>query len=170
MSVTTRNPLTMVGTVMNSGFPNTREIRYTDGGELTACVWSGGLAPSTAGCTSGAVSSGNNVLIYAGAGRLHKILPHSIMTSGLGATFYDAAAPSASGVSVSGQKFIAFIPPRSRGQLALGSGSVDTVVSWQDQIVVNMPFSSGLAVSCVSGAPGFTVSFTPETNPTISQG
>ncbi len=170
MSLTTRAPLRVTGANVNSGFPNTGEINVSDGGERTACVWSGSLLTnaSLTGCPTGAVTSGGHILLWTGAGRLNRVYAHDMLTSGLAVTFYDAAAISVSGVSVSGQRFLGKIPARSRGTLAVASGSVDTVVSWDDILNFQMPFSSGLCVAAASGAPGFTASFTPETNPPLS--
>lgn len=164
MAFTTKSPVRNMGACVNSGFPNTAEQRWTDGGEQTACIWSGALAPSLAGCPAGSVTSGGHTLLVTGPGRLHKIIPHGIITSGQPVTFYDAGQITVSGISVSGQRFIGIIPPRSRSTLALASGALDTVVSWQDVIKVDMPFTSGLCVAAASGAPGFSVSFTPETS------
>lgn len=163
MSVSTNSPLRVGGAVINSGFPNTGEVPVTNGGMQNACVWSGALAPSLAGAPAGSVTSGGHIQLWSGAGRLNKIIPHSIMTSGQPVWFYDAGTITASGISVSGQKIIGFVPPRSRGGLALASGAIDTVVSWQDVIDLQMPFTSGLCVAAASGAPGFSISFTPET-------
>ncbi len=163
MSVTTRSPLRMVGGLINSGFADTGEVRTTDGGEQTACIWSGNLLTnaSLTGAPAGAVTSGGHTQLWSGPGRLHRIIPHDILTSGQPVTFYDAGAISVSGVSVSGQKFIGRIPARSRATLALASGALDTGVQWQDVIEVQMPFTSGLCVAAASGAPGFSVAFTP---------
>lgn len=164
MSVTTRRPLSFKGANVNSGFPNTGESAWTNGGMQTSCIFSGALAPAVTVAPGAATSGGSHVQLVVGPGRLHRIIPHSILTSGQAVTFYDASVQSASGVGGSGQKIIGLIPTRSRATLALASGQVDTVVAWQDQIEVQMPFLSGLCAACASGAPGFTVSWTPETN------
>ncbi len=163
MSLTTRSPLRMLGGLNNSGFADTGEIRMTQGGEQTACIWSGNLLTnaSLTGAPAGAVTSGGHTQLWSGPGRLHKIIAHDILTSGQPVTFYDAGAITVSGISVSGQKFIGRIPARSRATLALASGALDTAVAWQDVITVDMPFTSGLCVAAASGAPGFSVSFTP---------
>ncbi len=167
MSVTTRSPLRFAGANLSSGFPNTGEVQMTNGGQGTACLWSGALAPSLAGCPTGAVTSGGHTLVVTGAGRLHRIMPHSMMVSGQPIFAYDAGAITVSGISVSGQRIIGFVPPRSRSLLSLASGQVDTTVEWKDVIEVHMPFTSGLCIAAASGAPGVTVSFTTETNPAI---
>ena len=167
MSLRTKSPLYFLGANPNSGFPQTGEVAMTDGGMRTATLWSGNLLTNTSltGMPAGAVTSGGHTQIWSGAGRLHRIMVHSLLTSGQQVTFYDAGGVSVSGVSVSGQRFIGRIPTRSRATLALASGEVDTSVAWNDVIEVQMPFTSGLCVAAASGAPGFTCSFTPETVP-----
>lgn len=165
MSVNTRNPLRTVGGNLYSGGPNTGELTYARAGAITACIWSGALAPSLTGCPAGAVTSGGHTQLWSGAGRLNTIIPHALLTSGQSVTFYDAGAITVSGVSVSGQRFIGLIPVTMRAPLVALSGNQTLSVAWQDQISVDMPFSSGLCVSAASGAPGFTVSFTPEVIP-----
>lgn len=161
MSVTSRNPLRMAGASF-SGFPGTQEVAMTRGGQMTACVWSGALAPSLAGCPAGSVTSGGHTQLWSGAGRLNTIMPHAYLNSGQAVTFYDAGAISVSGISVSGQRFVGIVPQSMRAPLAVLSGNTQATVAWQDAIQIDMPFSSGLCVSAASGAPGFTVSFTPE--------
>lgn len=160
MGLATTAPIYMGAALVNSGYLSTGEYCHTNGGQQNACIWSGALAPSLAGCPSSAVTSGGHVLIAAGHGRLHKIVPHQYRQSGQPVWFYDAGAITVSGISVSGQRIIGFVPPRSRAQLALASGEVDTSVAWQDVIDLQMPFTSGLCVAAASGAPGFTVSYT----------
>lgn len=172
MSMTTRRPIRMAGAVLQSGAPDTGEVRMTNGGQQTACVWSGNLLTdaSLTGCPAGAVTSGGHIQLWSGAGRLHRIIPHAMLTSGQPVTFYDAGTITVSGVSVSGQRFIGRIPARAPATLALASGEADRVLSWNDVIDVQMPFTSGLCVSAASGAPGFTVSFTTESSPVSGGG
>lgn len=167
MANTTKRPMRMAGAVLTSGAPNTGEVRVTAGGQQTACVWSGNLLTnaSLTGCPAGAVTSGGHIQLWSGAGRLHYILPHDMLTSGQPVTFYDAGTIAPSGISVSGQKFIGRIPARAPATLTLASGQVDRVMSWTEVMEVQMPFTSGLCVAAASGAPGFTVSFTPESAP-----
>ena len=164
MSNTTRRPMRMGGAILNSGAPNTGEVPIQNGGIQTACIWSGNILTnaSLTGAPAGAVTSGGHTQLWSGAGRLHRIIPHAMLTSGQPVTFYDAGTIAPSGVSVSGQKFIGRVPARSPATLALASGEVDRTVTWLDVIEVQMPFTSGLCVAASSGAPGFTVSFTPE--------
>lgn len=164
MSVTTRSPLRMAGANLSSGHPATGEVPWTRGGQLTATLWSGGVSPNLTGAPTGAVTSGGHTLILTGAGRLNTILPHSFLTSGQPVFFYDAGAISVSGVSVSGQRIIGIVPNTMRAPLAALSGNIATVVNWEDKIDCDMPFTSGLCVAAASGAPGVTVSYTPEVN------
>ena len=168
MSLTTRRPVRMAGAVLNSGAPNTGEVAFQNGGIQTATMWSGNLLTnaSLTGCPAGAVTSGGHTMLWSGAGRLHRILVHDMLTSGQQVTFYDSATIAPSGISVSGQRFIGRIPARAPATLALASGEVDQQRQWQTVIEMQMPFTSGLSVGAASGAPGFTVSFTPESVPT----
>lgn len=163
MSQPTKNPCYVAGTVTASGDTNTQEIKITRGGGRTACVWSGSLLTNAALTGAfGAVQSGGQILLFSGAGRLNTVIPHAFLTSGQPVFFYDAGAPTVSGVSVSGQRLIGIIPASFRAPLAAASGNTQTTVTWQDQIRLDMPFSSGLCAAAASGAPGFTVSWTPE--------
>ena len=162
MSLQTRKPLRMGGANFASGNPNTGELMFTRGGGQNACLWSGALAPSLAGCPAGAVTSGGNTMLFSGAGRLNSILPHALLTSGQPVFFYDSSIITVSGISVSGQKLIGFIPATYRAPLTPISGQYAVTIPWQDKIDCDMPFTSGLCVSAPSGAPGFTISFTPE--------
>ena len=165
MSLSTRSPLRMAGANLSSGTPDTGEVHMTRGGKQTAVIWSGALNPNLTGAPTGAVASGNNAQLWSGGGRLHTVMPHQFLNSGQPVFFYDAGAITVSGVSISGQKLIGIIPNSMRAPLAVISGQVQSTVAWQDQIVLDMPFTSGLCVSAASGAPGFTCSFTPELNP-----
>ena len=162
MSIRSKSPLRTAGANLRSGFADLGEVAHTRGGFQTATIWSGALNPNLTGAPTGAVASGGNSQLWSGAGRLHTILPHSLLTSGQPVYFYDAGAITVSGVSVSGQKIIGIIPNSMRAPLAVISGQVQTTVAWEDQIVLDMPFTSGLCVSAASGAPGFTCSFTTE--------
>ncbi len=131
-------------------------------GTKTACVWSGSILTNAAlAGAPGAVQSGGHILLFSGAGRLNTIIPHALLTSGQPVTFYDAGTISASGISVSGQIFLGIIPFAMRSPLVALSGNQGVTVPWQDQIQVDMPFFSGLCAAAASGAPGFTVSYTP---------
>ena len=163
MSFSTRSPLRVGGANFNSGAPSTGEVNVTRGGQFTAVIWSGALNPSLVGCQTGAIASGNNVQLVSGMGRLNTIMPHSFLTSGQPVYFYDAAAITVSGVSVSGQRIIGIIPNTMRAPLVALSGNPVTTIAWEDRMIVDIPFSSGLCVSAASGAPGFTCSYTVET-------
>ncbi len=163
MSQPLKSPCFVAGTPRASGDVNTGEVNITRGGGRTSCVWSGSLLTTAAlAGAPGAVQSGGHILLYAGAGRLNTVIPHALLTSGQPVTFYDAGTITASGTSVSGQRFLGFIPSPMRSPLTALSGNISVAVNWQDQIYLDMPFSSGLCAAAASGAPGFTVSWTPE--------
>lgn len=162
MSLMTRSPIRVLGGVQMSGHVSTGEQNVTRGGQMTACFWSGGLTSINPVGVSGAIGSGGgHARIWAGAGRVHSVIPHDALTSGLAVFLYDAAVNSTSGLSLSGQRLVGIVPRTYRGPLAALSGNLQTVYNWQDQIVLDMPFTSGLCVAAGSGAPGCTVSFTP---------
>lgn len=151
----TRKPTVVIGSNVYSGTPNTGEIHTTRGGVRASCVWSGSLLTNAALTgAAGAVQSGGHILLHTGAGRLNSVWQHQgvLSLSGVAITFYDAAAITASGVSVSGQRFIASVnaPQGQSGQF-----TAVAPVAW------DIPFTSGLCASAPSGTPGFTVTFTP---------
>jgi len=175
MSVSTRNPLRMAGAVF-SGNPATGEVSYTRGGQQNGTVWSGDLAPALRGLPAGSATSGNQIRVWSGAGRLHTIMPHTYMTSGQAVLFYDAALPARSGagpvaslIAESGARVIGIIPLVNRGVLSVISGQTQTAVNWDNVINVDMPFNSGLNIACPSGSPGFSFAFTPEIQPNAVQ-
>lgn len=168
MSVTSRSPLRMAGATVNSGFPATGEVAFTRGGMRNGTIWSGALAPNLTGCPTGAITSGGQTTVWSGAGRLHSIIPHVYVTSGQPVWAYDAATPTVSGVSVSGQRILGYVPLTTPAALAVLSGNTQLSLSWNQVIVLDMPFTSGLSFAAASGAPGFSFSFTPETNPAAS--
>ena len=157
MSTPTKNPVFYGYTPRTSGDVFTGEIQTVRGGGRTSCVMSGSLLTNAALTTApGAVQSGGHILLFSGGGRLNSILQHQgvLSLSGVAVNFYDAAGPTVSGVSVSGQRIIAVLNA-PQGQ----SGQFNTTALAN----LDMPFASGLCVSAPSGTPGFTVSFTPET-------
>jgi len=163
MSVPIKEPTYLAGSPRASGDIQTGEIPFTRGGGRTSCVFSGSLLTNTAlTAAPGAVQSGGQILLFSGAGRLNNVLVHQFLTSGQPVWFYDAGTITVSGISVSGQKIIHLIPNNFPAALAVASGNTQTVVNWNWTYQVDMPFQSGLCVAAASGAPGFTVSFTPE--------
>lgn len=185
MSVTTRSPLRMAGAVVNSGFANTGEVPWTRGGQLTATVYSGAIAMGVTaahGPNGNALSSGGSILIVSGAGRLNSFValyPAGVALAGNGANAiisgqpivaYDSVITARSGVftdatiSESGRKILfSWSPPSlvASGALVLTNRGV------YDPVPLDIPFFSGLCVMALSGSPGFTISYTPETNPAI---
>ena len=165
MSVPTRNPMRMIGaTPQNSGFPQTGELPFTQGGMLKATVFSGGLlSPGSGFLPTGAVKIADQLLLVSGAGRLNKVLTIpalALSLSGAAITFYDSCVPCLSGGS-----------PVTSGYAVIGVVNAPGGVSGQFGLSniqeFGMPFSSGLCVSCVSGTVGFTVTYTSEVNPTL---
>jgi len=169
MSFLTRRPMIMTGAVSSSGFVGTNELSTTRGGQLTATIWSGGLAPGLLSCPAGAATSGNQVILVSGQGRLHTVIPHLQMQSGIQVWFYDAALPARSGagpiaalLAESGARVLGIIPPTQRaGDVAGFQSGYGFTTPWKDKIDFDTPFLSGLMVACASGAPGFSVSYTP---------
>lgn len=167
MSVTSKSPLRVGGATIYSGGVATGEIPTTQGGQVALTIWSGGLAPSLIGAPGAVHTSGNQVRLWSGAGRLNTIIPHVQMTSGQPGLFYDAALVARSGAGVaasliaeSGARLIGILPPTFNG----GQYSGSPVVPLQSTINFGTPFFSGLNVACASGCPGFTVTITPEVN------
>ncbi len=168
MSLATRRPLRMAGALAASGFTDTGEVNFTQGGQRTVTVWSGGLAPAMRGIPGGA-ASGNNITVFSGAGRLHKIMPHLQMQSGVQAWFYDSDLPARSGagpvvslLAESGARVLGIIPVTHRlGDIAGFQSGYGFSTPWQDVITVEAPFTSGLYVSAASGCPGFSFTYTP---------
>lgn len=160
MGIATRNPLTTVGGLLYSGGVRTGHVQQTLGGQVAVSVLSGGLLSPGSGFTPGAVQTADQLLLFSGAGRLDSILPHTVI-SGVALRFYDAATVAASGTH--GPRVLGIIPANSIGSFgpALGGGPLP--------VYPGMPFTSGLCVSCVSGTPGWTATFTPAVNPQYNE-
>lgn len=171
MSISTRSPTRVVGGNINSGAPLTGEQSFTLGGDFAATIWSGMVSGMSLAGAPGAVcgvntAGGADVLFFSGAGRLKDVLVFNIAApvSGGEVQFYDAGVVTSGGpFAASGHKIIGIIPP--------GTGVGPAGASGQAQVFVNqvlafdMPFTSGLCANVVSGAPGFTVTWDPETIP-----
>lgn len=151
MSLTTRNPLRMGGSNVNSGNVNTGEVNWTRGGGQLLCQ--SGLYSGDAG--------GGMILVSGIAGRVNSITPHvSILTlSGIANFIYDGNSIQTSGApfAASGHKILANFntPYGVSGQFAPAG----------TPIAVDLPFQSGLMYRAASGAVGISISWTPETNP-----
>ena len=165
MSYRTRRPVRMAGAVVTSGSIDTGEVTWTRGGARAATVLSGGITIAVHSGIYPTVTtySGGHVLFFSGAGRLNTLMPHLQMQSGVPVFFYDAGAIAPSGVSVSGQKVFALIPPTHRLGDVLGFQSgYGFTTPWRDYIECDIPFTSGLCAAIPSGIPGFTLTYTPE--------
>ncbi len=162
MSLSTRNPLRLVGGNLNSGFAGTGEVMWTRGGQQTATIYSGIIAGAGLTAAPGAVNVGSDTLFFSGAGRLNTIIP-LVQASGAAVVFYDAVAPVSGGpIYASGHKQLGVLPANTlqggAGYGVFGAGPLN--------IPVDVPFFSGLCAGIRSGCAAFTISFTPETNPT----
>lgn len=145
MSVTSRKPLRMAGANVNSGSVNTGEQNMTDGGGQLVCL-SGMLSGNP---------DGGLVIISGTAGRLNSVSLHTYV-SGVAITFFDATATFTSGgpFLLSGHKIIYSAPANTLGlQYAV--------------IKPGVPFTSGLQVRAASGAPGFSIGWSPQTDPAV---
>lgn len=157
MSVTSRSPLRMAGANIHSGSVDTGEFMHVRGGGQAATIYSGAFGPALTGVPGGIVSGGN-VLIFSGGGRLNSVLVHQnvLALSGVAISFYDAGVIKLSGVSIaaSGAKVLGVV-----GAAGGVSGQFNLA---QNSITLDSPFQSGLCVEALSGAPGFTTTWTPE--------
>lgn len=156
MAQITVKPCSINYAPLSSGDVRTGEIQHVRGGGRGGFIGSGAIAMGLTFVQSGAVVSGNNMLVMAGAGRLNSV---SLITpvptlSGVGITFYDSSTCAVSGTAVTGVKILAAFNAAG-GQ----SGQFTTAGS---VVNVDLPFQSGLGISAASGAPGFSFSYTPE--------
>ena len=157
MSINTRSPLRLLGGVNASGQPNDGAVQWAEGGQAVFTAYSGGLLPVGSGST-GYVSTTatGNVIIASGPGRLNHYFPHQYATSGSSPVmFYDSQTAALSGyaaLAASGFKVIGIIP----GYPAPVSG---LFVSMLHEIQ-DAPYALGLGVIALSGAPGFTATYT----------
>lgn len=104
---------------------------------------------------------GGLILVSGQPGRLNQVVLHNTpgniwAQSGIPLFFYDGNSVQTSGApfAASGHKVIGIV----NGPVG-GSGQIAQTGSLQ----IQMPFSSGLLVRAASGAPGFSISWTPET-------
>ena len=141
---------------LQSGFPNTGEFQWTQGGVQTASIPSGIIAGAGLTAAPGAVNNGSDTMFFSGAGRLNKIIP-AVALSGTAVVFYDGTGPLSGGpIYASGHKYLGVLPANTfNGNVAL-QGPLP--------IEVGAPFFSGLCAGVRSGCAGFTVTWTPETN------
>ena len=162
MSVATKKPLIFTGGQNFSGGPLTGELQFTQGGSISATVYSGGLfSPGSGKLPPGTVKTADQLLLWSGAGRVNRILCITPI-SGVITYMYDSAQVARSGAapSESGYGTVGLIPANSFNP----AGTLQPITLPQE---FGIPFSSGLCLNCVSGTPGFTVTFTPEVVPPI---
>lgn len=182
MSTPFQKPHFEAGTPLNSGDVQTGEIAFTRGGGRSACVFSGAIAMGVAACNSGALSSGGSVRLTTGAGRLNSFTAlwpagaalaangEGGCVSGQPIVVYDSAITARSGVytdstiAESGRKILYTWAPAK----GIASGLNLLLNGQYDPRPLDIPFQSGLCVMALSGAPGFSISWTPETLPIIT--
>ncbi len=164
MSVSTRNPLRVLGGAATSGNANTGELQVTRGGVQLSTIYSGIIAAPGLTAAPGAVAAGSDVLLCSGGGRLNSIIPHLVSASGQRLLFYDAVAATSGGpLYTSGHRVIGVLPAATDQNL-VNSGVYATPIG---PITLDTPFLSGLCVATRSGCVGFSVAFTPEANPSF---
>lgn len=150
----TAAPTVIIGSVLESGTPNTGQVLYTLGGSKMYHVKSGVAGGATA--------------IHVGAGRLDKIVMHPPATaavgpaaSGLALYFYDSAiAVSGGPLNASGHNTVAALSPVDPA--LVNFPNFESGVGLQGRILdLGIPFTSGLCVTTRSGQAGFTITYTP---------
>lgn len=161
MSIPTRKPVRFVGGIVNSGHPNTGELATTRGGMVGFSAWSGGPVQLNSGSAVPVATTGDHAVLVSGPGRLNSafVINGVLSMSGVGITLYDAASVATSGPGT--------VPAAGRRVLGVlnAPGGVSGQINLPGAIVpFDMPFALGLAVNAPSGACGFSVSYTQETN------
>jgi hypothetical protein len=155
-----KKPTFIAGTPRASGDVQTGEFPITrGGGRVAVTVFSGGPLSPGSGFYGKSVKTADQLLLYSGPGRLNTIIPLNATTSGTALYFYDSITVARSGAlpSESGYAVVGHIPANAIGlSPQLGGGMLP--------IQTDCPFQSGLCVACLSGTPGFTVTFTPESS------
>mgnify|MGYP001610396337 CR=1 FL=1 len=179
MSFATRSPVRMAGGVISSGHVDTGETRWTRGGERVATALSGSIALMSGRGIP--ITSGGHAFIVSGQGRVNTFLalrPINLLSgvtaagaglsvlSGQPIILYDAVMGQRSGIIAdtvlveSGARPIYhWFPPLA----ASGIGTENAVVNTHfTPVEIDQPYFSGLCVMALSGAPGFTITYTPE--------
>lgn len=160
MSLATRRPTAVCGANVNSGFVNSREQAIKTGGEFKCALFSGGLAGSLVGFNLYAIGVADQVRLVSGPGRLKAVICHAAI-SGTQTVLYESAVAALSGGTgpgLSGYPIVATVPGNSWAGGAAG-------LNGASHIQMDVPFHSGLCASNISGTVGFTIIYTPETNP-----
>ena len=117
-------------------------------------IFSGGLITHGSGFPAPVNTSGGHSVFVSGAGVVNQVIPHQAI-SGVAAYLYDSVVIARSGVST--------IPESGRAILATVPANTFTLPSLAgpSPISVEVPYTSGIAVSAPSGTCGFTVVYTP---------
>lgn len=163
MSLPVRNPTFLAGANRSSGDVQTGEMSHVRGGGRTFCIYSGALTPAVTAAPGAVAGGAGSVVFFSGAGRLNSFIQHTVVQSGAPIVFYDSAIACLSGlyttgtISASGMKIVGVFPqPTNPTQ----SG---TAILWNGEPTrFEFPFQSGLSALCYSGAPGFSITMTPE--------
>lgn len=147
MSTPRRRPTFLAGSPRSSGDVQTGELNWTRGGGRVYTSFSGVIV---------------DTLVYSGGGRLNTLTVFDTypLASGGGAYFYDGHVATSGGpFSTSGHQILGIIFPYTSGTSTIG-----TPIG--QPIPIDMPFRSGLIAAPFggSGGPGFTISYTPESN------
>ena len=167
------------GANLNSGSLSTGEVLFNRGGVRTATVYSGAIAASVVAAGTGSIGSGGSVLVMSGAGRLNSFTAHwpagvalagngeNAVVSGMPIVVYDSSITARSGlyvdgtISESGRKVLyTWSPPKliASGALLLNGNGIFNPVP------LDVPFFSGLCIMALSGATGYTLSYSVENN------
>ena len=177
MSLRTRKPVRMAGGIVNSGNVDTGEVRWTRGGERVATALSGAIAGMSGRGIP--ITSGGHGFIISGQGRVNTftaLRPINLLSgvtaaggstgvlSGQPIVIYDAVMTQRSGILADGTMVESGARPIYHWHppvLMSGDTKFD-LPNLFPPVSVDQPFYSGLAVMALSGAPGFTLSYTPE--------
>lgn len=159
MSQTSKSPLRFAGAVFNSGNVNTGEQNMTFGGLIAATVYSGIASGVSLTGAPGAVAFGSDILFQSGAGRLKDVLLGQVFVSGVTLKFYDSAAPASGGPASGVKTLFTIVNSVLSGAVGLAAGTV---------LAADVPFTSGLAVNMTQNPGTFTVTWTPEPNPSLA--
>lgn len=179
MGYRTRNPHRMAGAVISSGYLDTGEVTMTRGGQRVATALSGSIAGMSGRGIP--ITSGGHGFVFSGQGRLNTFMalrPTNLLSgvtaaaaftsilSGQPIIVYDAVMTQRSGIINDGtlvesgaRPIYHWFPPVSYSGQTVERANIE---SYFQPIALDQPYYSGLAVCALSGAPGFTLTYTPE--------
>lgn len=150
----TLNKTIIAGTSMYSGQPNTGQVRNTYGGQVTAAGRYSGTGAEQIALGQGRLDTAQ--IIAAGVAA-------PAAASGQSVIFYDSHAAGTGYDRTSGHRILAVLDPRAAAQKYFGSTTYNSgaVMIGIDPIPLGIPYNSGLNVQALSGAPGYSCSYTP---------